>query len=72
MSSSGEVLVGLAIAIGLLGVIVPILPGVSLIFVAIAVWAFVVGTAAAWTVFAVCAVLLVVTGVVKYLSLIHI
>ncbi|MBL1072860.1 DUF456 domain-containing protein [Nocardia sp. 2] len=66
MSATGEVLVGLAILIGLVGVIVPVLPGVLLILAAIGVWAFVTGGTTAWTVFAVCATLLVITGVVKY------
>ncbi|UFS94246.1 DUF456 domain-containing protein [Nocardia huaxiensis] len=66
MSAAGEVLVGLAIVIGLVGVIVPVLPGVLLILVAIGVWAFVTGGTTAWTVFAVCATFLVISGVVKY------
>ncbi|WP_420832136.1 DUF456 domain-containing protein [Nocardia huaxiensis] len=59
-------MVGLAIVIGLVGVIVPVLPGVLLILVAIGVWAFVTGGTTAWTVFAVCATFLVISGVVKY------
>ncbi|MFI6871399.1 DUF456 domain-containing protein [Nocardia sp. NPDC050406] len=66
MSASGEVLVGLAILIGLVGVVLPVLPGVLLIAAAIGVWAFVTGGATAWTVFAVCATLLVASGVIKY------
>ncbi|MFF2553907.1 DUF456 domain-containing protein [Nocardia sp. NPDC058058] len=66
MSASGEVLVGLAILVGLLGVIVPILPGVILILVAILVWAIMTGGATAWGVFAACATLLVISGVIKY------
>lgn len=66
MSVWGEVLVGLAILIGLVGIVVPILPGTILIFAAIAVWAFVTGGATAWTVFGVATALLVVSGVVKY------
>lgn len=66
MSASGEVLVGLAILVGLLGVIVPILPGVILIAGAILVWAIMTGGAAAWTVFAVCTTFLVISGVIKY------
>lgn len=66
MSASGEVLVGLAIIVGLVGVIVPILPGVLLILAAIGVWAFMTGGATAWTVFAVCAAFLVISGVIKY------
>ncbi len=62
----GEVLVGLVILVGLIGIIVPILPGVILIFGAIAVWAFVTGGATAWTILAIATVLLVISGVVKY------
>lgn len=67
MTAGAEVLVGLVILIGLIGIVVPVLPGVILIFAAIGVWAFVVGTASAWTVFGVATALLVASGVVKYL-----
>ncbi|MFE3446892.1 DUF456 domain-containing protein [Nocardia sp. NPDC059180] len=66
MSVWGEVLVGLVILVGLLGIVIPILPGVVLIFGAIAVWAFLTGGATAWAVFAISTVLLVISGVVKY------
>ncbi|MFI6171483.1 DUF456 domain-containing protein [Nocardia sp. NPDC051052] len=66
MTGAGEVVVGLVIVVGLLGIIVPILPGVILIFGAIAVWAFMTGGATAWTVFAVSTALLVLSGVIKY------
>lgn len=66
MSAGAEVLVGLVILVGLLGIVLPILPGTLLIFAAIAVWAFVTGGAVAWTVFAIAALALVVTAVVKY------
>ncbi|MFR9750608.1 DUF456 domain-containing protein [Nocardia sp. 004] len=59
-------LVGFVILIGLIGIVVPILPGVLLIFGAIAGWAFLTGGASAWTIFAICTALLVVSGVVKY------
>lgn len=62
----GEIVVGLVILIGLVGIVVPILPGVILIFGAIAVWAFVTGGATAWTVLAIGTVLLVISGIVKY------
>ena len=61
-----EVLVAVAIAIGLVGILVPILPGSVLILAAILVWAFEVGGSTAWVVFAVAAVLLVGGGVVKF------
>ncbi|MEU8901543.1 DUF456 domain-containing protein [Nocardia sp. NPDC048505] len=66
MSMWGEVAVGLAILVGLLGVIVPILPGVILIFAAILVWAILTGGVTAWIVFAIAAVFLVLSGVIKY------
>jgi uncharacterized protein len=66
MSIGVELLVGLAILIGLIGVVVPILPGTVLIAAALLVWAIVVGTATAWTVFGVGLAFLVLTGVVKY------
>jgi len=67
VTAGAEVLVGLVVLIGLIGVVVPVLPGVVLIFAAIGVWAFVVGTASAWTVFGIATALLVASGVVKYL-----
>ncbi len=66
VNASGEVLVALVIAVGLIGVVVPILPGTILIFGAIAVWAFVTGGTAAWVAFAIATALLVVSGVIKY------
>ena len=41
MSTLGVVLVALAIAVGLVGIVVPVLPGGLLVFAAIAVWAIV-------------------------------
>ena len=62
-----EVLVALAIAVGLVGVLVPILPGSVLVLAAILVWAWEVGGTAAWVVFGVAAAVLVAGGVVKFL-----
>ncbi|BBX19310.1 hypothetical protein CRI77_00055 [Mycolicibacterium duvalii] len=66
MSVAGILLVGLAIAVGLAGIILPILPGAALVIGAIAVWAFVVGTATSWVVFGVAAVLIGAATVIKY------
>ncbi|WP_433627466.1 DUF456 domain-containing protein [Nocardia sp. CA-120079] len=66
MSAWGEVVVGLVILVGLVGIIVPILPGVILIFGAVAVWAFMTGGATAWIVFAISTAFLVLSGVIKY------
>jgi uncharacterized protein YqgC (DUF456 family) len=53
--------------VGLVGIVVPILPGSVLILGGILVWALEIGGATAWAVFGVAAVVLVVGGVVKYL-----
>ncbi|SEM10540.1 DUF456 domain-containing protein [Rhodococcus maanshanensis] len=66
MSVGVEVLIGLAIVVGLVGVVLPILPGALLILGAIAVWAILEGTGTGWAVFAAAALLLIVSGVVKY------
>ncbi|MGV9743803.1 DUF456 domain-containing protein [Rhodococcus zopfii] len=66
MSAGAEVLVGLAILVGLFGIVVPILPGTILIFGAILLWAILTGGPTAWAVFAIATVALVVTGIVKY------
>ena len=62
-----EILVALAIAVGIAGIIVPVLPGTILVLGAILVWALEIGTSTAWAVFAVAALFLVVGSVVKYL-----
>ena len=64
--SPTEVLVALAILVGLVGVIVPILPGLGLVLAAILLWAISEGSATGWTVFAVAALLIVAGSVVKY------
>ena len=65
--SGAEVLVALAIAVGLVGILVPILPGSVLVLAAILVWTFEVGGATAWAVFGLAAAVLVAGAVVKYL-----
>ena len=65
--SATEILVALAIAVGVAGIIVPVLPGTVLILGAILVWAVQVGTTTGWIVFAVATVLLAAGSVVKFL-----
>ncbi|CAI9412994.1 DUF456 domain-containing protein [Nocardioides sp. T2.26MG-1] len=65
--SPTEVLVALAIAVGLVGILVPILPGTVLVGGAILVWAWSVGTTTAWLVLAVAVVILAAGTAVKYL-----
>ena len=66
MSTGGLALVALAIAVGLVGIIVPILPGGLLVIAAIGVWAFVEGNAIAWVTFAVAAAVYLAAEVIKY------
>jgi uncharacterized protein YqgC (DUF456 family) len=65
--SATEILVAVLIAVGIAGIIVPVLPGTLLVLGAILVWALEVGTSTGWVVFAVCTTLLVGGSVVKYL-----
>ena len=62
-----ELLVALAIAVGLVGIVVPVLPGSALVLAAVLVWAWQVGSTTAWVVFGVATGVLVIGGVVKYL-----
>ena len=45
-----EVLVAVSIAVGVVGVVVPLLPGALLVWLAIVVWGITVGTATGWAV----------------------
>lgn len=64
--TSLEVLVALAIAVGLVGIIVPVLPGSLLVLGAVLVWAWDVGSTTSWIVFAVATAFIVLGNVVKY------
>ena len=66
MSAGGEVLVGLAILVGLVGVVVPVLPGAVLVWAAILVWALATKTTLGWVVLAVATVSVAAVQVVKY------
>ena len=61
-----EVLVAVVIAVGLVGVVVPLLPGALLAWAAIVAWGFTVGTATGWTVVGVATALIVTGQIVKY------
>ena len=67
MSDLGLIVVGLAIATGIVGVVVPVLPGALLAWAAIAVWALVDGGAIAWAVLAVATLAIGGAQVVKVL-----
>ncbi|MGK2881749.1 MAG: DUF456 domain-containing protein [Mycobacterium sp.] len=61
------VLVALAIAVGLVGIIVPLLPGVILVWGAIAVWAFLESTVTSWVTLGVVTALIGSTTAIKYM-----
>lgn len=61
-----ELFVGLAVIVGVIGVVVPVLPGSLLILGAVLVWALQDGSGTAWTVFSVVTVLLATGAIVKY------
>jgi len=62
-----EVVVGIAIVLGLVGIVLPVLPGTIVILVAVLVWTTETGGATAWVVFAIVTVLLATGAVVKFL-----
>ena len=61
-----EVFVAVVIAVGLVGVVVPLLPGALLAWSAIVVWGFTVGTATGWAVVGVATALIAAGQIVKY------
>jgi uncharacterized protein len=67
MSPDGELLVGVVILAGLVGVVVQVLPGSLLVLGAVLVWAAVEGTGVAWAVGIVAVAATAVAWVVKYL-----
>ena len=67
MSTAGLILVAVAIAIGLVGILVPLLPGTLLVWAAIAVWAYLEHTTTAWVVLGVATAVLGAGILVKYL-----
>jgi len=66
MEPWGEVLVGLAIAVGIAGVIVPVLPGVLLVWAAVVVWGVAEGGASGWGLVGTATVVAATSQVVKY------
>ncbi len=67
MSTGGLILVAVAIAIGLVGVLVPLLPGTLLVYAAIAVWAFAEQNTVGWVVLGVVTAVLGASLLIKYL-----
>lgn len=61
-----EILVGLAILVGIAGVVVPVLPGSFLVLAAIAVWAVLEAGTTGWVTLALAGAFIVAAGIVKY------
>lgn len=59
-------LAAVLVAVGLVGILVPILPGSVLVVAGVLVWAWAEGGATAWTVFAASTLLVAAGAVVKY------
>jgi len=62
-----EVLVGVAILAGLIGIVVQVLPGAVLVLGGILVWAIFTGGVEAWVVFSIAAVAIVVAEVTQWI-----
>ncbi|WP_265444050.1 DUF456 domain-containing protein [Flexivirga meconopsidis] len=60
------VVAGAMIVVGILGLIVPVLPGLLLCLAGVLLWAWHVGSATSWTVFGVCVAVAAVGWVVQY------
>lgn len=66
MGAGGLLLVGLSMAVGIVGVLVPLLPGLLLVGAAALVWALAVGSTVGWVVFAAIVVVLAMGTAAKY------
>lgn len=62
-----DVLAGLVVLVGLIGIVVVVLPGLALQVAAVAVWAFEESTFTGWVVLGVVVALAVAASVLKYL-----
>ncbi|MDN5861298.1 MAG: DUF456 domain-containing protein [Pseudonocardia sp.] len=61
------VIAGVLIVVGIIGILLPVLPGLLLVLVGIAVWAVPRNDAVGWTVLGIAAAIVVVGSVIKYL-----
>jgi len=66
VSTAGVIAVALAIAVGIIGIVVPLLPGTLLVFGAIAVWAVVENNVTGWVTLGVVTALLGGATLIKY------
>jgi uncharacterized protein len=66
VSTAGIIAVALAIAVGIIGIVVPLLPGTLLVFAAIAVWAIIENNVTGWVTLGVVTALLGASLFIKY------
>jgi uncharacterized protein YqgC (DUF456 family) len=66
VGTGGIIVVALAIAVGIIGIVVPLLPGTLLVFAAIAVWAVVEHSVTGWVTLGVVTALLGASMLIKY------
>lgn len=64
--SATELVVAVLLAVGIAGILIPVIPGLLLILGALLLWAIDVNTSTGWIVFAVAVAFLAVGTVVKY------
>ena len=67
MPTAGLVIVAVMMIVGLVGIVVPVLPGLLLVWAGVLVWALGERTATGWVVFGLATVVFLVSQVVKYL-----
>jgi len=67
MSTAANVVLALVILVGLVGIVVPLLPGLLLVYAAIAVWAVVEHNVASWVTLGVVTAIVGATTAIKYL-----
>ena len=66
MDSGGLLLVGLGIVVGLVGIVVPVLPGLVLIWGSVTIWAIVERGTIAWIALAIATLVAVASQILKY------
>lgn len=67
MTADGEVVIGAVIAFGVIGVLLPVVPGSLVVGAAVALWAYLTGGGTAWLVLACAVAALVTAAVAKWL-----
>ncbi len=67
-AGSATIVCGIALLVGIVGTVLPVLPGPVLIAVAVAVWAIIVNSLLGWLALVVVLILLATGAVLKYLT----